>query len=135
MSGKLSLIPAPSRLVIRPFDTLTPELQKLGIVLPDNAVHGRNTTGLIVTTHRGPQSVEVDAAGDTQGFDYWLNVGDQVIFPAMSGNEITLPEPTEDRPRNQQRYIMIQERDVIAKITSDKPVEDVAVEPRSYVAN
>jgi co-chaperonin GroES (HSP10) len=66
---------------------------------------------------------------------YWINVGDQVIFPAMAGNEITVPEPTAERPRHQQRYIMIQERDVIAKIEATEPVDNVTVEPRQYVSS
>jgi hypothetical protein len=146
-SSGLNIVPAPGRLVIRPFDTLSPELQRLGIVMPDNAVHGRNSNGIIVAYHRGPTSVMITQqltpvpAAEVSIYPvevetYWLNLHDQVVFPAMSGNEIVVPEPTADQPRRQQRYILIQERDVIAKISAPAGIDtsELAVEPRQFVA-
>jgi co-chaperonin GroES (HSP10) len=116
------ITPAPARLVIRPFDVLRAGSK---LVLPDHVATGRNTTGIVVAIHRGSQSVMTDD-------EYFLNVGDQVVFSAMSGTEIQMPAPTVTNTRNMQTYIVIREADVIAKIESAEPVPSLSVEPRSY---
>ncbi len=130
--------PSPGRIVIRPFDTLSP---KSKLVLPDSVSTGRNTTGIVVIARRGTQSVlvydTVSYEMDEQTYEkevekYYIQVGDQVVFSAMSGTEIKLPEPTPENARNQQTYIIVREQDVIARITSDEGVRDASAEPRSF---
>lgn len=129
--------PAPSRIVVRPFDVLSSDSK---LVLPDNIATGRNTTGIVIATHYGPQSVmvtkyeeEEPLQGEEQFLSYeeeWIKVGDQVVFSAMSGTELQLPEPKPDNKRYMQRYIVLREADVIAKM--DEPAAEVSAEPRSY---
>lgn len=122
--------PAPSRIVVRPFDKLSAGSK---LVLPDNIATGRNTTGIVVKTHRGTQSVMVDTDDLDLDAAPWILVGDQVVFSAMSGTEIVMPEPQPDNKRHTQTYIVLRESDVIAIIRDDSvPMNEVTAEPRSY---
>lgn len=130
------ITPAPSRIVVRPFDKLSADSK---LILPDNVATGRNTTGIVIAVHYGPQSVmileytprdevklnDVYPVDETE----WIKVGDQVVFSAMSGTEIMLLEPTFANKRHTQQYIVLREADVIAKL--DHIQTEVTVEPRS----
>ena len=103
----------------------------------------RNTTGMVVACHHNSQSimvsklVEIQHDGGMVDTDYmdehWIKVGAQVIFPAMAGNEIELPEPTPEQPRKKQKYILLKESAVIG-IVEEAVLPSINVEPRSFGA-
>ncbi len=128
------ITPAPGRIVVRPFDALDPESK---LILPDTIQNGRNTTGIVAAVHYGPQSVMVQTSVEeeftTKFFDTeFIKIGAQVVFSAMSGTEISLPEPTEKNKRHMQRYIVLREADVIALIESPVPIAEASSEPRGF---
>jgi len=132
VSARLSVCPAPSCILVKPFD----QKSVAGIILLEPTHGQRNTTGIVVATNYGPQSITIDEPGMPyeSGIPFWIKPGDQVIFAAASGNEIVLPEPTTKNKRNVQRYILLKESSVIAVIEAAALLPDVNVEPRSFGA-
>ena len=130
MSDKLKITPAPGRIVVRPFDPLSPDSK---IILLESASLGKTTTGLVVAVN---QKELADALPD----DFvpaapFINIGMQVVFAAFAGTDIHMYEPLPDKPRHQQKYIVLREADVIAAIEfADSPVVEVHAEPRSIGA-
>jgi co-chaperonin GroES (HSP10) len=138
VSARLAITPAPGCILVRPFDPQAPA----GIILLEPSAGSRNTTGMVVATHYNSQSITVVRDAPSRGepgeiypieYTEWIQVGCQVIFPAMAGNEIELPEPTPEQPRKKQKYILLKENAVIG-IVEEAVLPSINVEPRSFGA-
>ena len=131
VSARLAITPAPGCILVRPFNPQAPA----GIILLEPSAGSRNTTGMVVATHYNSQSITVQVDDPLGGFmeQEWIRTGTQVIFPAMAGNEIELPEPTPEQPRKKQKYILLKENAVIG-IVEEAVLPSINVEPRSFGA-
>jgi co-chaperonin GroES (HSP10) len=135
VSARLAITPAPGCILVRPFD---PQTEVAGIILLEPSAGSRNTTGIVVACHHNAQSImiaptEADAAAGIFEDSPWIKPGVQVIFPAMAGNEISLPEPTPTNKRHQQKYILLKENAVIGVVEATT-IPSINVEPRSFGA-